>query len=547
MLRALYVWLLIICLHTFNYSFSQAVPGKSNFDSIYYHIATTLSAQHIDEAISSARSLLSNSEDSLQKVRSLMLLATLHERTGRYTDALKFALDGEKLAEKINNKDWQIRISGFLSTTFRDLGLIAEGKKYIDVAESAVKNTDSPPRFRIFIHQEKAYYAIEEKDYPKALAETFSAMELAEKTPSQKGGNIILATCYQVAGYCYMNMDSLQQAERYLARSLSALEGEESELKGFIYQNLGALALKQNKPDEAIKHLEAALGYAATSENFNLKIYTYKSLNDYYSAKGDNKNAIKFQSEYTGLLESHSSLTKNVSNELIEKLGDELDRKAAKNYILYLICTLLLIGIIASVLFLTRARKKERKKYLAYIARLEMQNSMPAEGLLPVDNNGQSRPATELDKFQAAQEALGETPSSAPADKKEGPHIPKDTEERVLKDLSTLEQEGFYLKNDINLSFLSAALKVNSKYLSAIINRHKGKDFNNYINELRIKYVVRKLQTDPEYLTYKIAYLSQESGFSRHSKFTAAFKNVTGISPSAFISNLKKDARKLSF
>ncbi|HLV38436.1 helix-turn-helix domain-containing protein, partial [Xanthomarina sp.] len=58
------------------------------------------------------------------------------------------------------------------------------------------------------------------------------------------------------------------------------------------------------------------------------------------------------------------------------------------------------------------------------------------------------------------------------------------------------------------------------------------------INKLRIQYIVNKLKSDPDYLNYKISYLAEECGFSSHSKFSASFKNVTGLSPSTFISNL---------
>lgn len=71
---------------------------------------------------------------------------------------------------------------------------------------------------------------------------------------------------------------------------------------------------------------------------------------------------------------------------------------------------------------------------------------------------------------------------------------------------------------------------------------YKGKDFNNYINELRIRYIIRKFQTDSSYLSYKLAYIAEQAGFSSHSKFAAIFKNFTGLSPSVFIAHIRKEA-----
>lgn len=120
--------------------------------------------------------------------------------------------------------------------------------------------------------------------------------------------------------------------------------------------------------------------------------------------------------------------------------------------------------------------------------------------------------------------------------------MPKETEERILENLANLEKELFFTQKDISLAALATQLGTNTKYLSYVINMYKGKDFNNYINELRIRYIIRKFQTDSSYLSYKLAYIAEQAGFSSHSKFAAIFKNFTGLSPSVFIAHIRKEA-----
>ncbi len=547
--------ILIVCyIHLPSFLLAQSPEKKNSFDSAYYHIASSLSAKDINQAIIEAESLLRASADSIQKVRSFMLLATLFERTGKHTEALNYAVQAEKLAEKINNKEWQIRISGFLSTTFRDLGLVAEGKKYITIAENANDGASRSSLINVFIHQEKAYYAIEEKNYHTALAETRKAIKFFESIPENKANRSIIATSYQVAGFCYMNLDSFSLANQYLSESLEKLGDQESVLKGFIYQNWGELALKQKRFPDAIRYLGIALDYAISSDNFNLKGNTYKSLRDYYLSQGDSTNGIRFQSDYTDLVEARSFLTKNISNELIKKFGYELERKATRNYVLYIVCGVLLVLTAFSTIYFRLVQKRDRVKYQSYIEKFKAKklndlvrkpvalNEKTALSAAPAglqeERYGVGDYIIEEDNktgIPLKQEAVPEN------EKKEGFSIPHETEERILRDLLLLEQEQFYLNNDINLSYLSATLKINSKYLSMIINKHKGKDFNNYINVLRINHIIDRLQNNKDYLEYKIAYLARECGFSTHSKFTAAFRQLTGIAPSAFISNLKKD------
>jgi AraC-like DNA-binding protein len=93
----------------------------------------------------------------------------------------------------------------------------------------------------------------------------------------------------------------------------------------------------------------------------------------------------------------------------------------------------------------------------------------------------------------------------------------------------------------MSLALLASQLDTNTKYLSEVINKYKGKNFNVYINELRINYIVSKLKTNPMYLNYKVSYLADECGFSSHSSFSTVFKNCTGIKPNVFIQFLMKD------
>ncbi len=118
--------------------------------------------------------------------------------------------------------------------------------------------------------------------------------------------------------------------------------------------------------------------------------------------------------------------------------------------------------------------------------------------------------------------------------------ISEKTENMLLKKLEDFENTEDFIKSDISLQNLAKKLETNTKYLSETINTHKQKNFNAYINELRINYIVNKLKEKPVYRSYKIRYLAEESGFSTHSAFAAVFKSVTGMSPANYIQLLKE-------
>ncbi|MAP79645.1 MAG: hypothetical protein CL526_01025 [Aequorivita sp.] len=123
--------------------------------------------------------------------------------------------------------------------------------------------------------------------------------------------------------------------------------------------------------------------------------------------------------------------------------------------------------------------------------------------------------------------------------------VPKEMEKRILKKLSEFEKTKEFTNRDISLSRLAIQFETNTKYLSEVVNNHKQKNFNTYINELRVNYIIEKLKTNPTYLQYKISYLAEDSGFTSHSLFATVFKSVTGVPPTAFIAILK-DKKELS-
>ncbi|MFC0342749.1 helix-turn-helix domain-containing protein [Epilithonimonas hispanica] len=121
--------------------------------------------------------------------------------------------------------------------------------------------------------------------------------------------------------------------------------------------------------------------------------------------------------------------------------------------------------------------------------------------------------------------------------------IPEKTEEIILSKLLKFETNKKFLQPSISLISLSKELETNTRYLSEIINHHKNLNFNQYINELRINYIVEKMKTEPIYLNYKILYLAQECGFSSQSTFSIAFKSIMGVSPISYIKSIRDEKK----
>jgi AraC-like DNA-binding protein len=119
--------------------------------------------------------------------------------------------------------------------------------------------------------------------------------------------------------------------------------------------------------------------------------------------------------------------------------------------------------------------------------------------------------------------------------------INSETVATILKQLEKFENEKKFLDKDWNLITLSAAFNSNNKYLASIICYYRDKGFTEYINGLRIEYIISLLRTESKYKNYTYSALAQEAGFSTTERFTKAFLSSTGISPTFFIKQLKKE------
>ena len=123
-------------------------------------------------------------------------------------------------------------------------------------------------------------------------------------------------------------------------------------------------------------------------------------------------------------------------------------------------------------------------------------------------------------------------------------NISSKTEKAILKKLDQFENTKAFIKKDINLNQLAKQFDTNTKYLSEIIKNYKNKNFNQYLNELRINYLIDELNNNDKVLNTKVSYLASDFGFNSHSSFSTLFTQYIGQSPSEYIKALKASKKE---
>ncbi|MCA8829654.1 helix-turn-helix domain-containing protein [Hymenobacter pini] len=88
-----------------------------------------------------------------------------------------------------------------------------------------------------------------------------------------------------------------------------------------------------------------------------------------------------------------------------------------------------------------------------------------------------------------------------------------------------------YLGPELTLGELATQLRTNTSWLSRVINTGCGQNFNDFVNEYRVREAERLLR-DPQFRHYTLLAVALEAGFNSKSTFNRVFKKLRGQTPS---------------
>lgn len=464
------------------------------------------------KALATAEKLYNTSQNNSEKLNALMLKASILRQYGLKNEAIEVIKKANNIASNNKNYSYLARLNGLLSTIYRETGITWAGKKALEKAINAskeIENENERYKFLSNLQQEMAYYNITDKQYTKAIQNLIKGENYIYQIEESKEQKFLLAVNKELIGKSYLSLQKTDSAFYYLTQANNNLDSSayyiNSPLKGFIYNNLGnAYMHKKDTVNAHVNYLKA-LKIAENSDFYNLKAEVYKALQFYYKTTNNNTKYIVYNNLKIDLIKKEHETQQILANKLLESLNtkeNNLKNSYSKNIFYTLSISIVCISLLLFLFYYER--KKNSRKHL--VLHNQTKRALPQKS---ETNNSKE-------------------------------YMPKETEDLILKNLKEYEKSNFYLEKNTSLATVASYLEINNRYLSHVINKYKQKDFSSYINDLRIDYIVSCLKTKPKYSKYKISYLADLSGFSSHSRFTVAFKKSTGLSPSAFISSLKK-------
>lgn len=458
-------------------------------------------------------------------MRSSRVLALLYYNGGNYEKTLEELRFFEKYAKELEHNEYLSDIHRLRSNVYGEMGLIQESFQELEKSLPYADKIKNPYKKALIYESYAGLYTKmgdgEKEIYyrQKSIEQSNRMLESRQRMINAKYQNL----AYQYAGIAlvYNTLNVNDSADFYFHEALKIHENE----KYNIYVNGRAVLLSEmakfysdnGEHSKAIVYGKRAEGFEKQAPMAYIRKSIYHSLFNSYLETTKKDSSKYYLKAYTSLNDSLLSAEKaSIMSPVKQIISDnETENKAFVRNIITISAALLIVLIFGGWLYWTRKNKILHKKYKKLIARIKSENAQLHTNL-------------ELENVDS-----GEDKTVA--------KITDDTTKTLLQKLVKFESSDRYLRKNINLTWLSNDFDTNPRYLSAIIKDHRKKTFANYINGLKISYIIHKLVEDPMYREYKINYLAQECGYASSQVFVIAFKRETGFTPSYFVSKIKKD------
>jgi len=327
---------------------------------------------------------------------------------------------------------------------------------------------------------------------------------------------------YTKKGAVYYFKGDFDQAVQYLHMAENVFKKNDLKRKTLLininYYLAGSFAAKKEY-NKAISKLNEIIALADGKDKSNRArlLDSYKLLAACYKEQGNTQRSLYWLEAYSKLSDKNQKNKDAIVNTIYEKettlLGKQIEvletaKANDRKYTLYAVISLVLIS--AFFLFFFLSHKKRQLK-----------NKVESDDLTQKINNHQIQKQS-VSKDIPVKEVI----------------IDDQKTNDILLWLERLEQQEFFLSKDCSLRTMAKKAKTNVTYLSKTINKHKGINFNDYVNTLRIEYVVKRLNADKKFRSFSIKSIANEVGYKSDYSFAKHFKAKMGMNPSYHIKKL---------
>lgn len=512
------------------------------------HADDTLTAERIARKYIEKARLVN---DSTKIARGYTRLSFVSDRR----EAIKFLDTAIQLSKNSTHKNFPT--VGYLFKSY----YLYENEEYERSLQSALLGYQSAREKNQIGHQITALHQINDinelwGDYQEALEAHLLTYKLLQQNKNSEQYEQNYLSSLEGLGRSYVNLKKPDSALYYFREGIieSLKAGDSATYYAFVSRSGTALYVKGNY-DEALDSLQKADRYRNEFNNYYLPYYYYY-VGSIYNDKGEVDKGMQYYTKIDSLYEERSVLypeLPEVYDKLISYHKDRGEDEIQLDYLYKLVVVLRLIEnkkrninkktvndyeipklVEEKETLISQLEQKNRASstnlawalgflvvsigFVLYYFRRQKQYKKRFENLMMNTRKDEEEETDEIEEIGISPEII----------------------ESIMTRLKVFESEKKYLSQRISLNEMAKDFETNSTYLSKIINLKKGKNFSQYINDLRIDYAVEELKENTTFRKYTIKAIANECGFKSAESFSKSFYKKHGIYPSYYLKQLQQ-------
>lgn len=341
-----------------------------------------------------------------------------------------------------------------------------------------------------------------------------------------------------------------KMAEYYIKEAIdyATAKGLPAEYKVSPYMNLADMKFDNGDMRAAFDIYRQCADSLTGRKDMPMLVGIYKKMYEASMAMGDTVGADMYRHKYLSMSDSvfNTSQFNIAAGKLFEYENAEtqkrVDSLVHRNRAQLIVIAVFVVLVAALALLYVTLRRKNRMLLDARQTLMRKNEELTAgdrrqkkllEQYVAAINDLKAKQDEQADATTAATYA---TATDDNLKRQQGISLGEEQRNRLLNSItSVLENVEVIARSDFNLNMLADMVGTNTKYVSWVINDTYGKNFKTLLNEYRIREACRRMADREHYANVTIQTIYEELGYSSAAGFINAFRNVNGMTPSAYL------------
>lgn len=470
-----------------------------------------------------------------------------------YNRAVRYGEQAAVIFHQADNRKEELNAWNFLGVRYGDMGYYEKALDADHHALQLAEQCKDSLLIAINLSNIAGYYS-GQKESAKSLEYNLRALSFLQTSRDHKAIGYLLNNI----GIWYLENRNYALALQYFNRSIEhKKKARDFQGEVFSLNNIGDLYLKSRQPAYALPYLIRSVVLADSISDPLSRGIAYSTLAMYYRTTGNPRRALEYFQKSLALSKTVRLKSEEMNNlkNVAETYEDLMNYPEALFYFQK-------YSALRDTLFEEQRQKavaEMNAKYSASVKErkilsLEAQNHV--KGALLTRNRALIGSLTTLllvivvasvltiyfyrQRLQAYKKLVKKDMDSLEAETEQArsvimqPDIPGKLHDRIAAGLADLMMNGKrFLDPELTLADIARELNTNTSYLSRVINSRFSSNFSQFVNEYRVL-EARKMLIDSKYRNLTIEGIARSTGFNSKSAFNAAFKKITGVTPSIY-------------